>query len=107
MKKFLLSAMLLVSTCSAAPISAQETNTNLAPIFCDKTELVREMLTVKYQEKLLFAAPEDSGVVVQIWTKQPDRSLGKTWTLLISYQSGMSCAYAAGREWFLLLPPNV
>lgn len=107
MKKFFLSAMLVLSTCSAVPVSAQVGVSTLTSLFCDNTKAVEELLTNKYEEKLLFVAPIEGDITFQLWARESGQVRGETWTMLVSYPNGISCAYVASREWTMFLPPNV
>lgn len=52
-------------------------------------------LSETYGESLMAGGVRDAQAMIEVWAS-PD---GATWTLLLTYATGLSCIYAAGTDW--------
>lgn len=81
--RFLLAALLL-SACAA----------QAAPT-CDRRPEVLRQLEDRYSEKPVAIGIANNGGLIELLTT-PD---GRTWTIVITLPSGMTCLVAAGEDW--------
>lgn len=60
---------------------------------CGDRDEITQRLEEGYQERLKEAGLTDGGSLIELWASND------TWTLLVTYPSGISCLMAAGRDW--------
>ena len=94
MKPLILAAALL---CWAQPAKAAETA-------CSTRDDVLGQLASKYHEQTAASGLANNGGTIEILKSvvtdaQGQRTVGKTWTIIVSMPNGFSCLLAAGSDW--------
>lgn len=72
----------------------------MATLVCDETKVFLNELTNKYHEQEVAGSVDGNGNLVRLFKSD------KTWTLLRSTPSGISCTLDAGQNWETLIPGN-
>lgn len=65
----------------------------------DRAEIV-DRLAETYQEKATAAGLSGNGGIVELYLSADD-----SWTLLITYPTGIACLIAGGEHWQAVVPP--
>lgn len=72
----------------------------MAQTACGERSRVIETLATKFQEQPTAVGIAANGAAVELIRAED----GKTWTLIVTYPSGMSCALASGNDWDSVTP---
>lgn len=92
--KALLIFALAISLLLCSPVAAQ---TNCA----ERSEVITK-LEQKFAEQPIGQGLLPSGILVEIITSQTG-----SWTLLLTYASGMTCVWMSGHDWQSIKPRNL
>lgn len=101
MKRLTLAFLLSVVWSTANAQEAPPIN----PVMCNTTPSMQQSLTDKWKEFRLFTGLISSDVVLEIWVRTPNDQKQATWTMLLSFSNGMTCAYTAGVGYQMSNPP--
>lgn len=72
-----------------------EVNAQPQPPQCNTRDSIIEQLGTKYSEKRVALGVTASGGLIEVLASRD----GKTWTMIITSPSGMSCLIQAGEGW--------
>jgi len=85
MKPYLTSLALVLASCAAAPVAAEQP--------CMPSEQAYSQLVEKHNEQRIGAGITDTGLVVEFWGGDD------TWTTIVTRPDGTSCVVVFGQDW--------
>jgi len=88
-------ALIAAATVSAALLGSVTSAEAQSPQSCAKRTDIIKHLTGQYHETPVAIGLSDNGSLLEILAS----SDGKTWTLLFSMPTGVSCLVATGQDW--------
>ena len=91
----LLASCTAVSEPAPTPTTSQPITTAPRPSLCGLRDKVVQALGVKYQEKVQSVGITRRGNLIEVMVSPQ----GKTWTILVTDPTGITCLVVAGAEW--------
>lgn len=89
------SALITAAVVSAALMGSMSPAASQSPQSCAKRTEIIKHLTGQFNEAPVAIGLSDNGSLLEILASTD----GKTWTLLFSLPTGMSCLMATGQDW--------